>query len=125
MRGEDGYDSGDEREILSHTDQVGWSKWVGLCMYGFLCQGEEGIRVLVRSRGRGDVYKGPDGHVAAARALLDEGGAVGRRLDFLAQELNREVNTLCAKSNELSLTEIGLRMKSTVDQFREQVQNLE
>jgi len=66
-----------------------------------------------------------NGHVAAARALLSEGGAVGRRLDFLAQEFNREVNTLCAKSNDLSLTSLGLGMKSTVDQFREQVQNLE
>ncbi|MHA1553672.1 MAG: YicC/YloC family endoribonuclease [Alphaproteobacteria bacterium] len=65
------------------------------------------------------------GHVEAARALLKSGATVGRRLDFLAQEFNREVNTLCAKSNDLSLTEIGLAMKSTVDQFREQVQNLE
>lgn len=65
------------------------------------------------------------GHLAAARTLLDEGGAVGRRLDFLAQEFNREVNTLCAKSNDLSLTAIGLDMKGIVDQFREQVQNLE
>jgi uncharacterized protein (TIGR00255 family) len=57
--------------------------------------------------------------------LLDEGGAVGRRLDFLAQELNREVNTLCAKSNDVELTTIGLELKNVVEQFREQVQNLE
>ncbi len=64
-------------------------------------------------------------HVAAARALLDEGGPVGRRLDFLAQEFNREANTLCAKSNAIVLTRIGLDLKLLVDQFREQVQNLE
>jgi uncharacterized protein (TIGR00255 family) len=64
-------------------------------------------------------------HVAQARRLLAEGGPVGRRLDFLAQELNREVNTLCAKSNDVELTTIGLELKSVVEQFREQVQNLE
>jgi uncharacterized protein (TIGR00255 family) len=64
-------------------------------------------------------------HVAQARRLLAEGGPVGRRLDFLAQELNREVNTLCAKSNDVELTTIGLELKSIVEQFREQVQNLE
>lgn len=65
------------------------------------------------------------GHVAAARDLLDAGGAVGRRLDFLCQEFNREANTLCAKSSDLSLTEVGLAVKSTIDQLREQVQNVE
>ena len=64
-------------------------------------------------------------HVAAAGELVSAGGPIGRRLDFLAQELNREVNTLCAKSNDLALTKIGLDMKSSIDQFREQVQNLE
>lgn len=64
-------------------------------------------------------------HVAAARALLNEGGPVGRRLDFLAQEFNREVNTLCAKANDRSLTAIGLDLKAVVDQLREQIQNLE
>lgn len=64
-------------------------------------------------------------HVAAARALLVSGGVVGRRLDFLAQEFNRESNTLCSKSNSASLTAIGLDLKAVVDQFREQVQNLE
>ena len=64
-------------------------------------------------------------HVAAARKLLGDGGAVGRRLDFLAQEFNREVNTLCSKSNDTSLTAIGLDLKVAVDQFREQIQNLE
>ncbi|MBX3595983.1 MAG: YicC family protein [Rhizobiaceae bacterium] len=64
-------------------------------------------------------------HVEAARALLEKGGVVGRRLDFLAQEFNRESNTLCSKSNAASLTAIGLDLKAVVDQFREQVQNLE
>jgi uncharacterized protein (TIGR00255 family) len=64
-------------------------------------------------------------HVAAARELLNGGGAVGRKLDFLAQEFNRESNTLCAKANDAALTKIGLELKATVDQFREQVQNLE
>jgi uncharacterized protein (TIGR00255 family) len=64
-------------------------------------------------------------HVGQARALLEQGGAVGRRLDFLAQELNREVNTLCAKSNDVALTNLGLELKNVVEQFREQVQNLE
>ena len=64
-------------------------------------------------------------HIDQARRLLEDGGAVGRRLDFLAQELNREVNTLCAKSNDVELTKIGLELKNVVEQFREQVQNLE
>jgi uncharacterized protein (TIGR00255 family) len=64
-------------------------------------------------------------HVAQARRLLADGGAVGRRLDFLAQELNRESNTLTAKANDVELTNIGLELKSVVEQFREQVQNVE
>jgi uncharacterized protein (TIGR00255 family) len=64
-------------------------------------------------------------HVSQVRELLAKGGAVGRRLDFLAQEFNREVNTTCSKSNDLELTNIGLELKSVVEQFREQVQNLE
>ncbi len=64
-------------------------------------------------------------HLAQAQQLIGAGGAIGRRLDFLAQELNREVNTLCAKSNDVELTNTGLELKSVVEQFREQVQNLE
>jgi uncharacterized protein (TIGR00255 family) len=64
-------------------------------------------------------------HVAQARHFLGRGAAVGRRLDFLAQELNREANTLCSKANDVELTNIGLELKSVVEQFREQVQNLE
>ena len=64
-------------------------------------------------------------HVAQARLLIGQGGPIGRRLDFLAQELNREANTLCAKANDLELTNIGLELKAAVEQFREQVQNVE
>ena len=64
-------------------------------------------------------------HVAQARALLAQGGAIGRRLDFLAQELHRETNTLCAKSNDVTLTKTGLELKGVIEQFREQLQNLE
>lgn len=64
-------------------------------------------------------------HVAQARELLSKGGPVGRRLDFLSQEFNREVNTTCSKSNDIELTNIGLELKNVVEQFREQVQNLE
>jgi uncharacterized protein (TIGR00255 family) len=64
-------------------------------------------------------------HVAQVDRLIADGGAIGRRLDFLAQEFNREVNTICSKSNDVELTNIGLELKSVVEQFREQVQNLE
>ncbi len=64
-------------------------------------------------------------HISQAREMIGKGGAVGRRLDFLAQEFNREVNTCCSKSNDLELTNTGLEMKNVVEQFREQVQNLE
>jgi len=64
-------------------------------------------------------------HVAQIERLIAGGGPIGRRLDFLAQELNREANTLCSKSNDVELTNIGLELKSVVEQFREQVQNLE
>ncbi len=64
-------------------------------------------------------------HVAAARELLHNGGPVGRRLDFLAQEFNRESNTICSKSNAAAVTAAGIELKVVIDQFREQVQNLE
>jgi uncharacterized protein (TIGR00255 family) len=64
-------------------------------------------------------------HVAAAREILAEGGAVGRRLDFLAQEFNREANTLCSKANAVDVTRHGLALKTVIDQLREQVQNVE
>ena len=64
-------------------------------------------------------------HAEQVRKLLAEGAAVGRRLDFLAQELSRESNTLTAKANDIELTNIGIELKSVVEQFREQVQNIE
>lgn len=64
-------------------------------------------------------------HVLAARALLGAEGPVGRQLDFLCQELNREANTLCAKSADVELTRIGIDLKTVIDQLREQVQNIE
>ena len=64
-------------------------------------------------------------HVAQGKKLISSGGPIGRKLDFLAQELNRESNTLCSKANDLDLTNIGLDLKAVVEQFREQVQNLE
>jgi uncharacterized protein (TIGR00255 family) len=64
-------------------------------------------------------------HISQTRELIGKGGAIGRRLDFLAQEFNREVNTCCSKSNDIELTNTGLEMKNVVEQFREQVQNLE
>jgi uncharacterized protein (TIGR00255 family) len=64
-------------------------------------------------------------HISQAREMLGKGGAIGRRLDFLAQEFHREVNTCCSKSNDVELTNTGLEMKNVVEQFREQVQNLE
>jgi uncharacterized protein (TIGR00255 family) len=64
-------------------------------------------------------------HISQVRELIAGGGPIGRRLDFLAQEFNREVNTCCSKSNDLELTNIGLAMKNVVEQFREQIQNLE
>ena len=64
-------------------------------------------------------------HVSEARTLLASGEAVGRKLDFLSQEFNREANTLCSKSTDIALTRLGLALKATIDQFREQAQNVE
>jgi len=64
-------------------------------------------------------------HVAAARDLLAQDAAVGRKLDFLMQEFNREANTLCSKAQSAELTSVGLELKAVIDQMREQVQNIE
>ena len=64
-------------------------------------------------------------HVGAARDLLGAGAAVGRKLDFLCQEFNREANTLCSKAQSAALSRIGLELKTVIDQMREQVQNVE
>ena len=77
---------------------------------------------------KGDVREELDrllAHIGQARDMLKEGGAIGRRLDFLSQEFNRESNTLCSKSQDVTLTRVGIALKSVIDQFREQIQNVE
>jgi uncharacterized protein (TIGR00255 family) len=77
---------------------------------------------------KGDVREELDrltAHVQDARALIASGKGVGRKLDFLSQEFNREANTLCAKSSDIALTRTGLALKAVIDQFREQAQNVE
>ena len=77
---------------------------------------------------RGDIREELDrlvAHVGAARDLMAQGGAVGRRLDFLCQEFNREANTLCSKSSDLELTRVGLALKAAIERLREQIQNIE
>ena len=64
-------------------------------------------------------------HITAAQDLLSAQGAKGRKLDFLSQEFNREATTLCAKSQHTGLTALGVELKATIDQFREQIQNVE
>ncbi len=64
-------------------------------------------------------------HIEAARGHLKADGQIGRKLDFLTQEFNREANTLCSKAYDIRLTNVGLSLKTTIDQFREQVQNIE
>ena len=64
-------------------------------------------------------------HLVSARALLISSEPAGRRLDFLAQEFNREANTLCSKSSDAETTRVGLELKAVIDQMREQVQNIE
>lgn len=90
--------------------------------------GERLAQELALLASRADVREETDrlvAHVASARDLLASDGPVGRRLDFLCQEFNREANTLCSKSVDLDLTNIGLALKATIEQFREQVQNVE
>ena len=64
-------------------------------------------------------------HCVQARALIDQGSPIGRKLGFLAQEFNRETNTLCSKSADIELTRTGLALKSVIEQFREQAANVE
>ena len=88
---------------------------------------------LPRSVGRKDsefmhLFCGPvdiDAHVAAARELIGSGQPAGRKLEFLAQEFNREANTTCSKAADIEISRIGLELKSVIDQLREQVQNIE
>lgn len=64
-------------------------------------------------------------HIKAARTMLQSNEAIGRKLDFLCQELNREANTTCSKSTTLEITNLGMELKALIEQFREQVQNIE
>jgi uncharacterized protein (TIGR00255 family) len=85
---------------------------------------QEAILIATRS----DIQEELDrlvSHIEAARKLLASGDAIGRKFDFLAQEFNREANTLCSKAIDRSLTAIGLDLKTVIDQMREQVQNIE
>ena len=85
---------------------------------------QEAVLLAVKSDIREELDR-LQAHVDSVNELLATGGPIGRRLDFLAQELGRESNTLCAKSNDPALTAIGLDLKIEVEQFREQVQNIE
>ena len=85
---------------------------------------QEAILIATRADVREEIDR-LSAHIAQARRLIEQGGPIGRRLDFLAQELNREANTLCAKAYDVELTNIGLELKAAVEQFREQVQNVE
>ncbi len=81
--------------------------------------------LLAAKAGRSEELDRLATHIGAIAELLEKSGPIGRRLDFLAQELGREANTLCAKSNDASLTAIGLELRVEIEQFREQVQNIE
>jgi uncharacterized protein (TIGR00255 family) len=86
------------------------------------------VQELALIAGRADVREEIDrlaAHVAAARDLIAKGGAVGRKLDFLCQEFNREANTLCSKAADLALTNLGIELKAAIEQLREQIQNIE
>ncbi len=99
--------------VLEHTDAVDETRLA-----------QELALIAVKSDIREELDR-LEAHVLAARELLGQAGPVGRKLDFLMQEFNREANTLCAKAQSTTLTRIGLDLKATIDQMREQVQNVE
>ena len=86
---------------------------------------ELGTKLFTRLPRGVELTPAGEGFLEEARALLKSGEAVGRKLDFLSQEFNREANTLCSKSSDIALTRLGLALKATIDQFREQAQNVE
>lgn len=95
---------------------------------GIAIEPERLAQELAILAGRADVREEIDrltAHVAAARELISKGGAVGRKLDFLCQEFNREANTLCSKAADLALTNLGIELKAAIEQLREQIQNIE
>jgi uncharacterized protein (TIGR00255 family) len=85
---------------------------------------QEAILIATRSDVEEEIQR-LAAHVASARGLLAESQPAGRKFDFLAQEFNREANTLCSKSSDIALTQTGLALKAVIDQFKEQVQNVE
>lgn len=100
----------------------------GLMPDGIAVDPERLAQELALMVGRADVREEIDrlaAHVAATRELITQGGAVGRKLDFLCQEFNREANTLCSKASDLALTGIGIELKAAIEQLREQIQNIE
>ena len=64
-------------------------------------------------------------HIEAVRNELTKGGSIGRKLDFLAQEMNREANTILSKANDLKISDCGIELKTTIEKIREQIQNIE
>ena len=64
-------------------------------------------------------------HVESTRSALDEGGSIGRKLDFIAQEMNREANTILSKTTDLEISDIGINLKTDIEKVREQIQNIE
>ena len=101
------------KELLSADSQISEDRLVqGVCLY------------VARADIREEVDR-LKAHIKTARHLLESGEAVGRRLDFLCQELNREANTTCSKSCDIEITNLGMELKTLIEQFREQVQNVE
>ena len=64
-------------------------------------------------------------HIETVRKALTDGGSIGRKLDFLAQEMNREANTILSKANDLTVSDCGIELKTTIEKIREQIQNIE
>ncbi|MBL8710212.1 MAG: YicC family protein [Rhodospirillaceae bacterium] len=103
-------------------------QWRELMPEGIAVDPDRLAQELAIMAGRADVREEIDrlaAHVGAARDLIAAGGAIGRKLDFLCQEFNREANTLCSKAADLALTNIGIELKAAIEQLREQIQNIE
>lgn len=64
-------------------------------------------------------------HITSMKETLSEGGAVGRKLDFIAQEMNREANTILSKANNIEISDVGINLKTGIEKIREQIQNIE
>ena len=118
----------DDPDALAATEADRFAKRIGELVESAADLNERIVQEAAIMAGRADVREELDrltSHVQAARVLISADGAVGRRLDFLTQEFMREANTLCSKSATTALTGIGLELKASIDQLREQVQNVE